>query len=175
MENKVSIWKNSVNYGLIAGILMIALSIILWLTGMTENKFLGYISYLILAFAMYIGATNWRNKFNEGWMSYGEAFKTGFFVTLIAAVLGLIYSYVFFSFIDPAFIETIAAKSEEAILESNPNISDADLEMGLEMAAKFTSATVLTIFGFIFTVIIGTIISAIVAIFAKKVNPADAI
>lgn len=175
MENKVSIWKNSVNYGLIAGILMIALSIILWLTGMMENKFLGYISYLILAFAMYIGATNWRDKFNEGWMSYGEVFKTGFFVTLIAAVLGLIYSYVFFSFIDPAFIETIAAKSEEAILESNPNISDADLEMGLEMAAKFTSATVLTIFGFIFTVIIGTIISAIVAIFAKKVNPADAI
>lgn len=175
MENKVSIWKNSVNYGLIAGILMIALSIILWLTGMMENKFLGYLSYLILAFAMYIGATNWRDKFNEGWMSYGESFKTGFFVTLIAAVLGLIYSYVFFNFIDLEFIGTIAAKSEEAILESNPNISDEDLDRAMEMTSKFTSATVLTIFGFIFTVIFGTIISAIVAIFAKKVNPTDAI
>jgi hypothetical protein len=175
MENKVSIWKNSINYGLIAGFLMIALSIILWLLGLMENKFLGYISYLILAFAMFIAATNWRDKLNGGWMSYGEAFKTGFFVTLIAAVLGLIYSYLFFNFIDPEFISGLGIKAEEAILEANPNISDADLETALEMSAKFTTATMLTIFGFIFTIIFGTIISLIVAIFAKKVNPADVV
>ncbi|MBN2236780.1 MAG: DUF4199 domain-containing protein [Bacteroidales bacterium] len=170
MENKVSVWKNSVNYGLIAGILMIALSLILWLTGMMENKFLGYISYLILAVAMFMGSVNYRDKFNEGYLSYGEGFKTGFFVTLIAAVLSLIYSYAFFNFIDPDFIGTILAKSEEAILEANPNISDADLERALSMSAKFTSATMLSVFGFIFTIIFGVIISAIVAIFTKKEN-----
>ncbi|MCD6090116.1 MAG: DUF4199 domain-containing protein [Bacteroidales bacterium] len=175
MENKVSIWKNSVNYGLIGGILMIALSVILWLTGMMENKFLGYISYLILAFAMYLGAVNWRDKSNDGWMTYGEAFKTGFFVTLIAALLGLIYSYVFFNFIDPDFIGTIMSKAEEAMLEANPSISDEDLDRALEMTSKFSSPTMLTVFGFIGTVIFGTLLSLIVAIFAKKVNPADAV
>lgn len=175
MENKVSIWKSSVNYGLIAGVLMIAFSLILWLLGMMENKFLVYINYLILAFIMFLAATNWRDKFNGGWMSYGEAFKTGFFVTLIAAVLLILYNYVFFNFIDPEFLAGQMLKTEDAILEANPNISDSDLETALEMSAKFTSATMLTIFGFIFTVIFGTIISLIVAIFSKKVNPADAV
>jgi len=81
MENKVSIWKNSVNYGVIAGILMVAFSLIQWLLGMMEVKGLGMVGYLILAFVMYIGAKTWRDKFNNGFMSYGEAFRTGFYVT----------------------------------------------------------------------------------------------
>ena len=175
MENKVSIWKNSVNYGLIAGVLMIAFSLILWLLGMMENKVLGYINYLILAFIMFLAATNWRDKFNGGWMSYGEAFKTGFYVTLIAAVLLIIYNYVFFNFIDPEFLAGQLLKAEDAILEANPNISDADLDNAMELSAKFTSPGMIAIFGLIFTLIFGTILSAIVAIFSKKVNPADAV
>ena len=175
MENKVSIWKNSVNYGLIAGVLMIAFSLILWLLGMMENKVLGYITYLILAFMMFLAATNWRDKFNGGWMSYGEAFRTGFYVTLIAAVLLIIYNYIFFNFIDPEFLAGQLLKAEDAILEANPNISDADLDRAMEMSARFTSPGMIAIFGLIFTLIFGTILSAIVAIFSKKVNPADAV
>ena len=174
MENKVSIWKNSVNYTRRILAILVYKNRLLYRVYMFYTL-LGYLVYLILAFAMYLGAINWRDKSNDGWMSYGEAFKTGFYVTLIAAVLGLIYSYVFFNFIDPEFIGTIMSKSEEAILESNPNISDADLDRALEMSAKFTSSTMLTVMGFIITVILGTILASIVAIFAKKSNPIDAI
>jgi len=175
MENKVSVWKNSINYGLIGSMFMILFSVILYLLGMMENKWLGFISYLILAFAMYLAAKNWRDNINGGWMSYSEAFKTGFFVTLIAAVLLVIYNYIFFNFIDPDFIVEQMAKAEEKILEAQPNISDADLEKALEMTAKFTSTTMMAIFGFIFTVIIGSIISAIVAIFAKNEDKSQAV
>jgi hypothetical protein len=175
MENKVSIWKNSINYGLIAGFLMIALSIILWLLGLMENGWLNSLGYLILAFAMYIGATNWRDKLNGGWMSYGEAFKTGFFVTLIAAALGIVYAYAFFEFIDPEFMSSKMLEAENAILETNPNMSDEDLETAMGWATKFSSPIILSIFDFIGKVIFGTIISLIVAIFAKKVNPADVV
>lgn len=175
MENKVSLWKSSINFGLIAGILMIALSLILWLLGMMENQWLGSISYLILAFAMYLGAKNYRDALNDGWLTYGEAFKIGFFVTLIAAVVTMVYNYAFFAFIDPGFIASKMADAENAMLEANPNMSDEALETALNMSAKFTSPIMLTVFGLIGTVIFGTIISLIVAIFAKKVNPADAV
>ncbi len=175
MENKVSLWKNSINYGLLAGIFMIALSLILWLVGMMENSWLNSLGYLILAFAMYIGATNWRDKLNGGWMTYGEVFKTGFFVTLIAAILAMVYNYAFFEFIEPGFMASKMAEAENAMLEANPNMSDEALETAMGWTAKFTSPIMLTIFGFIGTVIFGTIISLIVAIFAKKVNPADAV
>lgn len=173
MENKVSIWKNSVNYGLIGGILMIALSLILWITGMMENKFLGYLGFVILAFAMYLGATTWRDKFNDGWMTYGEAFKTGFYVTLIAAILTAVYSFAFFEFIDPGFMASKMVDAENAMLEANPNMSDEALETAMSMTAKFTSPIMMTVFSLFGTIVFGTIISLIVAIFAKKVNPAD--
>lgn len=174
MENKVSIWKNSVNYGVIAGILMVAFSLIQWLLGMMEVKGLSMVGYLILAFVMYIGAKAWRDKFNNGFMSYGEAFKTGFYITLISAVIGVLYQYVFLNFIDPEFIVNQLAKAEETILEANPNISDADLDRAMEMSAKFTNGSMIAIMSLVVSVIFGTILAAIVAIFAKKPDPAQA-
>lgn len=170
MENKVSLWKNSVNYGLLAGILMVAFSLIQWLLGLMEIQALGFVGYLILAFFMYVGAKNWRDNFNDGWMTYGEAFKTGFYITLISVVIGLIYQYVFLNFIDPEFLANQLIKAEETILERNPNISDADLEKALSISAKFTSGTMLAVMGLVMGIIFGTILSAIVAIFAKKEN-----
>ena len=175
MENKVTIWKNAVIYGLIGGILMIAFSLILWLLGMMESKGLGMLTYLILAFAMFLGAKNWRDRFNEGWMTYGEAFKTGFFVVLISSVLLIIYNYIFFNFIDPEFIENQMATAEEKILEANPNISDADFDKAMAIAKRFSSTTMLAVMGFIANVIFGTIIASLVAIFAKNENKSVAV
>jgi len=175
MEDKVSIWKNAVNYGIIAGILSVAFSLIQWLLGLMEVKGLSLVGFLILAFIIFIGAKNWRDRFNGGWMSYGEAFKTGFFIILISSVIGILYQYVFLNFIDPGFIAGQLANAEEAILESNPNISDADLDRAMEMSAKFTSTTMITIIGLIMSVLFGTILAAIIAIFVKKEDSAQAV
>ncbi|MFH0999674.1 MAG: DUF4199 domain-containing protein, partial [Bacteroidota bacterium] len=112
----------------------------------------------------------WRDKFNDGWMTYGEAFKTGFYITLISVVIGVIYQYVFLNFIDPEFLANQLIKAEEAILERSPNISDADLEKAMSISAKFTSGTMVAVMALVMGIIFGTILSAIVAIFAKKEN-----
>jgi ABC-type phosphate/phosphonate transport system permease subunit len=175
MENKVSIWKNAVNYGILAGILSVAFSLIQWLSGLMEVQWLGAISFLILGLVIFLGAKNWRDKFNGGWMTYGEAFKTGFFIILISSVIGVLYQYVFLNFIDPEFIVGKLADAEEAILKTNPNISDADLDRAMEMSAMFTSNTVVTIITLLISIFFGTILSAIIAIFAKKEDPAQAV
>lgn len=175
MENKVSIWKNAVNYGIIAGILSVAFSLIQWLLGLMEVQWLGVIPFLIVGFIIFIGAKNWRDRFNGGWMSYGEAFKTGFFIILISSIIGILYQYVFLNFIDPGFLAAQLANAEEAILESNPNISDADLDRAMEMTATFTSTTMITVMGLVMSLLFGTILSAIVAIFVKKEDPSQAV
>jgi hypothetical protein len=171
MENKVSIWKNSVNYGLLAGLLTVAFSLILWLLDLMENKGLGMIGYLVLAFVLFIGSKNWRDNLNGGWMSYGEAFKSGFFIVLISAIIGVLYNYVFFNFIDPEFIANQMLQAEERMLEAKPDISDEDLAKAMEISAKFTSSTMLAIMGLVMSLLFGTILSAIVAIFVKKEDP----
>ncbi len=173
MENKVSIWKHSVNYGLIGGFLTIAYSLILWLSGLMEMKSLSMLGFLILAFVIYLGAKTYREKYNEGWLTYSEAFKIGFFVVLIVAVLSIIYQYIFLNYIDPQFVAHQLAEAENRILEARPDISDEDLKKAMDLTAKFTSTSVMAIMGFVSNLIFGSILALIVAIFAKKVNPAD--
>jgi len=60
------------------------------------------------------------------------------------------------------------------MLEGNPNISDEQLEQALSMTEKFTSPVMITVFAFLANVIFATILSLIIAIFAKRENNAAA-
>ena len=41
---------------------------------------------------------------NEGFLSVSESLKTGLAISLIAAIIGTIYNYVFMTFIEPDFV-----------------------------------------------------------------------
>jgi len=92
----------------------------------------------------------------------------GFWVTVIATVIAAVYSYLYFTVINPGIIEEILIKSEEQILEQNPDISDAQLEQALSMTEMFVSPLVMTIFSVIFSIIAGAIVSLLIAIFVKR-------
>ena len=106
MENqKASIKKIALNYGGIWGVLTIALSVIayvtdnylerpMWLTITGSAIMLGIIVYGLKAFKLE----------NEGFLSVSESLKTGLAISLIAAIIGTIYNYVFMTFIEPDFV-----------------------------------------------------------------------
>ena len=57
------------------------------------------------------------------------------------------------------------------MLESNPEISDEELELGLEMTAKFVQPRWMLILGVLGGTFMGFIYSLIISIFTKKDNP----
>ena len=65
----------------------------------------------------------------------------------------------------------ILVQAEQAILESNPEISDNELDLALEMTNKFVQPHWMLIFGVLGGTFMGFIYSLIISIFVKKDNP----
>ncbi len=171
MENqKMSSGKIALNYGLVFGIILIVYSLVLYLLNINFEslKYWGYGNYVIILIGMVLGIKAYRNKYLDGFISFGKSFSTGFLIALFAAILVAIYSFFYYKFIDPGILVHIIESAEEGILESSPDISDQQLDMAMGWTKKMTSPVMLAIGGLIITVIISLIISLIVSIFMMK-------
>ena len=106
--------RNVLVFGLIAGLIVSAWCVcsVAWCytTGnFNGSMLLGYAS-MILAFSLvFAGIKNYRDKFNNGVISFGKAFKIGLLITLVAStvyvVVWLIDYYVFI----PDFMDKYSA------------------------------------------------------------------
>lgn len=102
--------KNVLVFGLISGSIITIMMVYMTSLCNTNPKFesndtLGYTG-MIAAFAfIFVGIKNYRDKYNNGMITFGKAFKTGFYISLIAStlyvVVGLVLYYVFI----PGFLD----------------------------------------------------------------------
>ena len=106
--------KNILIYGLISGLIISALmavnlSMCIKSGDFDSSLFIGYAS-MIIAFSMiFVGTRNYRDKYNAGVISFGKAFKVGFFITLIASTIYVIVWLIEERFFFPDFIDKYTA------------------------------------------------------------------
>jgi hypothetical protein len=173
MENqKVSIKNIALNYGGIWGILTIALSVIAyvtdnylerptWLTISGAAIMLGIIVYGLKAFKLE----------NEGFLSVSESLKTGLAISLIAAIIGTLYNYVFMTFIEPDFVNQSIEIAREQMLTQNPDMTQEQMDMAMGITEKMMTPTIMAAMGIIFTLFLGFIVSLIAGLFMKENRP----
>lgn len=90
--------------GLIAGLIASSTMVYSMILCYRSNKFegnmlLGYASMLIAFSMIFVGIRSYRNKYNQGVISFGKAFRIGLFIALVASsiyvTVWLIDYYVF--------------------------------------------------------------------------------
>jgi hypothetical protein len=170
MSQKPSNVNVSLINGLYLGAVLIVYSLILYVAGFPRDNWLQYISYLFMVIGVVLAIKQWRDKYNNGFLTYGQAFSNGFLTILFAGILTSVYIFVFFQFIAPEEITKMAETTEERMYQKNPNMSEADIEMGMKYATMFMKPWLMSILGLFFNALAGLIISAIVSIFMKKEN-----
>ncbi|MBP6557877.1 MAG: DUF4199 domain-containing protein [Flavobacterium sp.] len=108
--------KIIITYGLIAGAIVTSFMVYGTIKMQTSDNFepsmvLGYAGMLIAYLFVFLGIKNYRDKHNNGAISFGKAFKIGMLISLIAATIyvgvWLIEYYCFF----PDFMEKFSAMS----------------------------------------------------------------
>ena len=90
--------KNIIIYGLIGGIVVSVLMLftthyVSFCAGNVDydtSMLIGYASMLIAFSIVYVGIRNYRDKYNDGVMSFGKAFKIGLMMVLIASTIYVI-------------------------------------------------------------------------------------
>lgn len=167
MEQK-STFSFALQFGLLTGLVLIVFTLILFLAGVGDKSPLHFISFVIYIVMLYWGMVNIRDRQLDGTMNYGKAFGIGFWIIFFAAILVGIFTFFYLKYIDTGAIARQLQIAENKILARNPNISDADLNKALGMAKMFATPVMSAISQFIGSIIIGTIFSLIIAIFAKR-------
>lgn len=173
MENKLSISKFSINPGLILGGIMILISVILYIIGINpfESSWVGWVTYPFIAIVIFYYQKNYRDTQNDGFLSLGEAVKIGVTITVVAGILAAIYNIIFTEFIEPDFIEKGLMIMEEKMLDENPDMAQAQIDMALGMVRKMQSPYISVPLAIVFNAISGLIIGLITGFFTKKNNP----
>jgi hypothetical protein len=109
--------KNIIIYGVIAGsvVSILMLSTVNYISHCKGNvdyntsMLIGYASMLIAFSLVFVGIRNYRDKYNEGIISFAKAFKIGIIIVLIASTIYVVAWLVDYFFFIPDFLEKYSA------------------------------------------------------------------
>ncbi len=163
--------NHALTYGLIGGLLSVAASLVLDLTGLVDaasgkgSWLSSIVSIAIFVWALFTAIRKQREDLG-GFISFGSAFKTAFVASLVIALIGAVYMYLYATFINPDFIEEIRQATMEKMAKQGQ--SDEQIEQAMEMMESFTSPVMMSVWGFVGSAIMGAIVSLIGAAIMKK-------
>jgi len=169
-KESISVWKSSLTAGLYLGIILILVSVVFYVSGNVFSKAAQYLGIPIMILGAIWGQISYK-KVLGGVMTYGQALVAGLLTIVFASVLTSIYTFVLYKFIDPSLIEQLRLFTEEQMVMQG-KVPEEQMEMALQMTAKFQTPFIMLISGLFGGAFIGLIISLITAIFTKK-NPSD--
>ena len=134
MENqKPTAGKFALNYGVILGVLMIAIGVVTYVTGMAlEGQQWPNIIYYIAFPVVIMYAISQYKKANANTLGIGDAIKVGLSIAVISAIVYLIYGLLFNYVIDPEFMGQMMEVQRDKLLE-NPNMTPEAVEQSMKM------------------------------------------
>ncbi len=174
--------KNVLVFGLIAG-LIVSVFMILGMANLIDtadfdnSMVLGYTSMLIAFAFVFVGIKNYRDKYNMGVITFGQAFKTGFLITLIASTMYVVTWMIDFHFFIPDFMDKYAAHVLEQAKASGKTAAEIEKQVA-EMASykeMYKNPLFVVLLTYMEILPIGLIITLISALILKKKvkNPGD--
>jgi len=167
MDNKNSAKTHHVfSSGAILGIAVSVLFIILYLTNNMFDSNWSSLSWIIYFVVIYQTMRIFRDKFQEGFISYGQGIIFGIRISTLAGIIIGFYYFIMFSFIDPSLRDAMFAEAQEAYLALG--MSEAKVESMTDAIEMTTNPWVLLISNALGSMFNGLIVSLIIALFVKR-------
>ena len=124
----------------------------------------GLLSIPIQAIGIYIAMQNFK-KIN-GWLTYGQAVKTGIMVAITIAIIVAVFSFLYCKVLNPGFADFMLKDAQKAMLASGKT-QEQILKSSEAMSAQFSAGSQVFM-ALVGQFVVGTIISLIIGLFVKK-------
>jgi hypothetical protein len=177
VAKEVSPWPTGNKYGLYTGLILIVLGLVIHLAGLVDytdqnasgNWIANIVSWGGMIAGISLAIKYHRDEELGGYVEFGRAFYVGFIVSLIVAILTLVWTYLFFSFIEPDIIEIMKEGAYEQMIEQQ-GMSEEQADQAMSYMKFFLMPAGLSTMAAISTLITGVIFSLIIAAIMKKSN-----
>lgn len=166
MEQKINVWKANLTNGMILALVSVVYTLFLYFFDLLFNPALGYVFLLVQIILVFILIKSYRDNILHGYITYGQAVGAGVVISLYSAIVLALFSYILYTVIDPGLTAKKLAFLEEMML--NKGVPQATVDTAMSMQKKLQTPLISSILGIFTSVLGGTILSLIIAIFVKK-------
>ena len=158
----------AVRFGLLAGLVSIIFSFILFVTQNDQSP-IRWLGLAILIGAM-VMAHNAYKKANNGFMSYSQGLGIGVIMSGVSGVLGTIFNFLYMKFIDPEYMSRLM-ETTRTKMEEKGGMSDEQIDQTVVMMQKFSSGGWMVLFGVVGSMLFGLLIALVVSAITKNSKP----
>ena len=166
--------RNILVFGLIAGLILSIYIVLLTTMGeYTGSAVVGY-TFMVIAFSLiYVGIRNFRDKYNEGIISFGKALRIGLGITLIGStVYVLAWVIAYYCFV-PDFMDRYAGQMIKDARASG--VTGVDLNKKLanirQMVEWYKKPVWVVLFTYLEVLPVGILISLFAALILRRTKP----
>ena len=173
MDKSVSSIKSTViTYGIILGSISVVFQLMLFFLDMhyKNDSTAGIVSLIIMISVLLYSFISYK-KINSGYLSLSEAIKIGLGVSLISALITIIYTQILINFLDPETMQKSLDLSMNTMRSENPEIPQEALDTARSIQEKMSSPLIFSAVQIIFSLFFGFIISLIGGLVVKKSKP----
>src|SRR5687768_13509514 len=159
--------------GLIVAALMVTYMGIYYSTGkFGSSMLLGYGTMVLALSLVYVGIKNYRDKHNNGIISFGKAFKIGILISLVASTIYVIVWMVDYYVFIPDFMDKYAAATiDQAKAEGASQLElDKKVEEMNYFKKLYKNPLMVVLFTYIEILPVGIIVTLISALLLKRKN-----
>lgn len=170
MENQTTSSKSiMINYGLLLGFSGVLINLGLYATGTTYNPHwsVSLIAVLVSIAILVMGLKKFKES-NGGFLKLGDALKIGLGIALISGLIGVVYTLIFASYIEPNHWENTIAVAREQIIEAYPNFGEDQIESALGVSKMLANPGTASAMGIAASLIFGFIVALIGGLIMKK-------
>ena len=161
--------KNAMNFGAILGLSLCVVSAIFMSLGTESSNIQQWIGYILTIGIISWGTISFRDKHNDGFISYSKAFTSCLLITFFSSIILAFFMYLYLTFIDQSLIDQILQKAEEEMM--NKKLPDDQIEEAMKMTRMFTTPILMAFFTILINSFMGAIFGLITAAFLKRDNP----
>jgi hypothetical protein len=159
--------------GIAAGTLLVS-ALVRGADKMVENGMIYGYGSMILAFSLiFVGIKNFRDKYNQGMISFGKAFRIGLLISLIASSM-YVLAWMIYSHYHPEFMEIYTNATIDQLRVSGAAQAEID-KKAAEMASWgewYKNPILKALITYMEILPVGILISVIAALILKKKKPA---
>lgn len=163
-----TIKSTAIKWGLINGLISIIFFVVVDFAGQAGNQSLSWVGGIIFLVLLVFAHREFKND-GDGYMSFGQGLGLGTLIAVVSSAISSVFTFIYVSFINTNFIDTIRERSIADMEESGQ--SQAQIDQAMPFVEMFTSPAALLIMGILMGVLFGFIISLVVTIFTKNQDP----
>lgn len=168
-QQPTSAGKFGLNYGIILGVVMIAISVITYVTGMALEgvQWPNYIYYIIFPVVIFYAISKYKTH-SANTLTIGSAIKLGVIIGVISALVYIAYFLLFNYVIDPEFMGQAMQLAEENMIEQNPDMPQEQMDQTIKFMEMFSNPGMVSAFWIGMSALFGLIWSLIAGLVMKS-------